>query len=72
MNGGRRSISQEGRSKKTAIRPKESIVRRKDSDRLAPISLHPLDLETALGAALKTGRPPDLKKRPGAGKRHKT
>lgn len=30
--------------------------------RMKPMSLYPLDLETALGAALKTGGPPESKK----------
>lgn len=32
------------------------------SARMKPMSLYPLDLETALGAALKTGGPPESKK----------
>lgn len=43
-------------------RVKSSNTPHDGATRMKPISLYPLDFETALGAALKTGGPPEPKK----------
>jgi hypothetical protein len=47
-------------SSKIPSESKVRVVRHSKDERLEPISLHPLNLREALGAAMESGAPPEM------------
>jgi hypothetical protein len=69
----KRYVTKRNMNTKTKSKPLKSRVKlinsRVDSDRLKPLSLHPLDIESALRAIIETGPIPVENRKPKAKKK---